>query len=127
MRRLDKKIGVLLVEDRAATVDVLKLELVALGYEPIVARNGNAAVELAISEAPDLIIMDISLPGLDGFQATAMIRSNPKTSSIPIFAATARALPSDKQECLESGCNGYIAKPFTHLELGAEIKRLLQQ
>ena len=117
---------ILLVEDNPATVDVILKELEFLGYESIVAEDGKEGVDKAASHMPDLIIMDISLPKMDGLEATSMIRKNPKTQSIPILAATARALPGDKEKCLQAGCDDYIAKPFTHRELGAAIKKLLR-
>jgi two-component system, cell cycle response regulator DivK len=101
-------------------------ELEFLGYDAITADDGRKAVEMAEAHLPDLIIMDISLPQMDGLQATALIRENPKTKSIPILAATARALPGDREKCIQSGCNDYIAKPFTHRELGAALKKLLE-
>ena len=118
---------ILLVEDNPATIDVIQKELEFLGYDPIVAEDGKRAVELATSEMPALIIMDISLPKMDGLEASYLIRKNPKTQSIPILAATARALPGDREKCLQSGCDDYIAKPFTHRELGACIKKLLKE
>lgn len=121
------KKNVLLVEDNPATVDIIETELEFLGYNTMVADNGKKAVEMAAAHLPDLIIMDISLPKMDGLEATALIRKNPKTKSIPILAATARALPGDKEKCLQGGCDGYIAKPFTHRELGAAIKRLIKE
>jgi CheY-like chemotaxis protein len=117
---------ILLVEDSPGTVEVMQLELKLLGYESVlVAKDGNEAVQMAAVNAPDLIIMDISLPKVDGIQATTIIRNNPVTQSIRILAATARAEPSDRQQCLEAGCDDYIAKPFTYQQLGAAIKRLL--
>ena len=118
---------ILLVEDNPATVDIVQTELEFLGYDSIVAENGNKAVDMAASQMPDLIMMDISLPKMDGLEATSLIRNNPKTKSIPIIAATARALPGDREKCLEGGCDDYIAKPFTHKELGAAIKKLLKE
>ncbi|MGH7773213.1 MAG: response regulator [Candidatus Binatia bacterium] len=118
---------ILLAEDNIATVDVMQKELEFLGYESIIAKDGQEAVDMATSSLPDLIIMDISLPKLDGLEAAVLIRKNPKTGSIPILAATAKALPGDKAKCLEAGCDDYIAKPFTHHELGAAIKKLLKE
>jgi CheY-like chemotaxis protein len=118
---------VLLVEDNPATVDVIQKELEFLGYESIVAQDGKDGVEKAASYMPDMIIMDISLPKMDGLEASSLIRNNPKTKSIPILAATARALPGDKEKCLKAGCDDYIAKPFTHRELGAAMKKLLKE
>jgi len=122
---MNKKI--LLVEDNPATIDVIMKELEFLGYNCIVAEDGKKAVELSVSRSPDLIIMDISLPKMDGLEAATLIRGNPKTKAIPILAATARALPGDKEKCLQAGCDDYIAKPFTHRELGAAIKKLLKE
>ncbi|HEX9445399.1 MAG TPA: response regulator [Candidatus Binatia bacterium] len=118
---------ILLVEDNPATIDVVQKELEFLGYDALTADNGEKAIEMAAAELPDLIIMDISLPRMDGLEATALIRKNPKTESIPILAATARALPGDREKCLQGGCNDYIAKPFTHRELGAALKKLLKE
>ncbi|HTM07401.1 MAG TPA: response regulator [Verrucomicrobiae bacterium] len=118
---------ILLVEDNPATIDVVQKELEFLGYDAITAEDGQKAVEMAEAHLPDLIIMDISLPHMDGLQATALIRQNPKTKSIPILAATARALPGDREKCIDGGCNDYIAKPFTHRELGAALKKLLPE
>lgn len=116
---------VLLVEDNSVTVDVMRMELEFLGYEVAVARNGVEAVEIATSQVPDLIVMDIHMPKMDGLQAASTLRDNPKTRAVPILAATAKALPGEKEKCLASGCNDYLAKPFTHRELSAAIKRLL--
>jgi CheY-like chemotaxis protein len=117
---------ILLVEDNPATIDVVQKELEFLGYDAITADTGDKAVAMAEAHLPDLIIMDISLPGMDGLQATALIRKNPKTQSIPVLAATARALPGDREKCIQSGCTDYIAKPFTHRELGAALKKILK-
>lgn len=118
---------ILLVEDNPATIDVVQKELEFLGYDAITADNGERAVEMAAAHMPDLIIMDISLPKIDGLEAAALIRKNPQTQSIPILAATARALPGDREKCIQGGCNDYIAKPFTHRELGAALKKLLKE
>lgn len=116
---------ILLAEDNLATTEVMQTELELLGYEVKVARDGLEAVEYTSSDPPDLIIMDISMPKMDGLEAVARIRANPKTRNIPILAATAKAMPSDRKQCLEAGCDDYIAKPFTHRELGAAITKLL--
>lgn len=118
---------ILLVEDDPGTIDVMRQELEFLGYEVTVAENGVEAVEMAISQLPDLIVMDIRMPKMDGLQAASLIRSNPKTKDIPILAATVNALPGDREKCLASGCDGYIAKPFTHKELGAAVEKLLKE
>lgn len=116
---------VLLVEDNMDMVDIMRKGLEFLGYEVMVAENGLQAVEFAAEQSPDIIVMDILLPKVDGLEATSLIRKNPKTQSTPILAATALALPGHKEKCLQAGCDDYIAKPFTHRQLDAAISRLL--
>jgi two-component system cell cycle response regulator DivK len=117
---------ILLVEDDPGTIEVMQQELEVLGYEVTVAENGEEGVQMAVSQLPDLIVMDIRLPKMDGLRAATLIRDNPNTGNIPILAATVNALAGDREKCLEAGCSDYIAKPFTHRELGAAIKRLLK-
>jgi len=123
---------VLLVEDNKATIDVLEQALQYLGYDVRVATTGLEAVKMAVSELPDLVVMDIMLPKLDGFEATRRLRENPSTRDVPILAATAKTMPGDKERCLEAGCDAYIAKPFDYRELrnainGAFKQRLAKQ
>jgi len=118
---------ILLVEDNLGTIEVVREELELLGYEVVVAENGLVAVEMATSQLPDLIVMDIRMPKMDGLEAASRIRQDPRTQSIPILAATAKAMPGDREKCLASGCDGYLAKPFTHKELDAAIRRLLKE
>ena len=113
------------MEDDHDTAELMQMELEGLGYEVRVAKNGVEGVEIAISELPDLIVMDIRMPKMDGLQAASLIRSDPKTKGIPILAATVNVLPGDREKCLASGCSGYISKPFTHRQLGAAIAKLL--
>jgi CheY-like chemotaxis protein len=96
------------------------------GYEVKLARDGLEAVEMASSQLPDLILMDITLPRMDGLQAASRIRKNPETQTIPILAVTARAMQGDQQKCLASGCDGYISKPFTVKELKGAIATVLK-
>ena len=116
---------VLLVEDHPDMIEVLSMGLEVLGYDVAIARDGVEAVEMATSAPPDLIVMDILLPKMDGFEASMRIRAHPKTRHIPILAATALCRDKDKAHCLASGCNDHLAKPFTHKELGQHIHRLL--
>jgi len=120
---------ILIVED---DLDMQDLYQAVLGkdYEAIPATNGKEAVDLAVAEVPDLILMDIMMPQMNGLQATQLIRMHPKTSSIPIIAVTALSSPKDKEKCLQSGCDDYLSKPFTQftrLQLCSRIEKLLNQ
>jgi CheY-like chemotaxis protein len=96
-----------------------------MGFSVISAMQGDEAVEKASQEKPDLILMDIMMPGMNGLQATRMIRSNASTKDIPILAATVLFTEADLINCIESGCNDYIVKPFTFEELQRKIKVLM--
>lgn len=116
---------ILLVEDHPVTQEVMRQELKFLGYEVTVAGNGVQAVELATKLMPDIIVMDILMPQMDGLEAAARLRNHPGTREIPILAATAKALAGDRERCLSNGFDAYIAKPFTHQQLGAAVEQLL--
>ncbi len=116
---------ILIVEDNPKVVDLVQMILEHLGYVPIVAMTGKQGVNLAASHLPDLILLDISLPDMDGFTAARQIRQNPKTHSIPILATTGRVSSEDKEKCLQSGCDDYIVKPFTLKQLASLIEKLL--
>ncbi len=106
-------------------VDLVQTILEHLGYVPIVAVTGKQGVNLAASQLPDLILLDISLPDLDGFAAARQIRQNPKTHSIPILATTGKVSFEDRERCLQKGCDDYISKPYTPKELASRIEKLL--
>jgi len=116
---------ILLVEDNEATLNLMQTQLTLLGYRVTTAKNGAEAVAIAIAELPDLILMDIQMPVMDGLDAASQIRKEPTTQVIPILATTAKAMSGDKQKCLDSGCNDYIAKPFTHRQLQIAVEKLL--
>lgn len=118
---------ILVVEDNETTRDLIQTQLTLLGYQVTTAKNGAEAVAKAIAELPDLVIMDIQLPVMDGFQAAAQIRKEPKTQVIPILAASAKAMSGDREKCLGAGCNDYLAKPFTHKQLQFAIEKLLSK
>jgi two-component system cell cycle response regulator DivK len=118
---------ILVVEDAPSSIAVFKKELDFLGYECLVAQDGKEAIKKAADYQPDLIIMDISLPKVSGLEAASQIRQNPATQAIPILAATARTMPGDRERCLRAGCDDYIAKPFSHRELGPCIEKLLRK
>jgi len=116
---------VLIVEDHPGMLDVLTWQLSMMGFSVISANNGMKSVEKATEENPDLILMDIMMPGMDGREAIRIIRSNPKTQNIPILAASVLFRESEQRECIEAGCNGYIGKPFTFEELQEKIQALI--
>ncbi len=118
---------ILIVDDNPDFISILQVQLEDKGYDTVQATNGMQAVDIATAQLPDLILMDIIMPVTDGFEATRLIRQNPKTSSIPILAVTALYGPIYEEECLESGCNDHIAKPFTTKELVSRIEKLLNQ
>ncbi len=118
---------ILIVNDDLDMIDLLQSQVKALGYDSIVAGNGKQAVDMATSQLPHLILMDIMLPVMDGFDATRQIRQNPKTSSIPILPVTAMSTPKDMKDCFRNGCDDYLPKPFTHLQLCFRIEMLLKQ
>jgi len=120
---MSKKI--LIVDDNKELVRVLHLLL--KNYDLIVAENGKQAVEIAITLEPDLIVMDIIMPEMDGLEATGLIRQYPKTRSIPILAITAGVNNSIEDECSQAGCDDFISKPFTIEELASRIEKLLKQ
>jgi len=118
---------ILVVEDNETTRDLVQTQLTFLGYRVTTAKNGAEAVAKAIAELPDLIVMDIQMPVMDGLHAASQIRKEPTTQVIPILAATAKTMSGDKQKCLDSGCNDYIAKPFTHKQLQIAVEKLLSK
>ncbi len=121
--QMTKKI--LVVEDHPDASNLLTRQLSILGFSVILANNGMEAVEKAIEEKPQLILMDIRMPGMDGREATRKIRSNPETMNIPILATTVLDRETELTECIEAGCNDYIVKPFTPKELASRIEKLL--
>ena len=112
---------VLVVEDHPNLLGIFCQLLEAWDFAVVSANTGMEGVEKAITEKPDLILMDIMMPGMDGREATRRIRSNPETKDIPILAATVLFKESDLRSCIEAGCNDYIVKPFSHQELRAKI------
>ncbi len=111
----------LLVEDHPDLLEILTWQMEAMGFSVIAANNGKEGVKKAIEENPHLILMDIMMPGMDGREATRIIRSNPETQDIPILAATVLSKESDLRSCIEAGCSDYIVKPFTTQELRDKI------
>ena len=116
---------ILIVDDNPDVREVLRCQLEMLGYLVVSAENGYMGIAKATVEQPDLILMDIMMPELDGWQASRAVRANPETKDIPILAATAMCRRPDLNACLEAGCNGYIVKPFTIMELQQKIGELI--
>lgn len=109
---------ILLVEDNEMNRDMLSRRLERKGFSVILAVDGQAGVNMAASESPDLILMDLSLPIIDGWEATRRIKADPATQSIPVIALTAHAMAGDEQKAREAGCDDYDTKPV-------DLKRLL--
>jgi two-component system, cell cycle response regulator DivK len=118
---------VLIVEDHADMRELLTWQIELMGFTPIPAKHGREGIEKAITEKPDLVLMDIMMPGMDGWQAARELRARPETKGIPILAATALFRDSDLKTCLEAGCNGYIVKPFTFQELQGKLREFISQ
>jgi two-component system, cell cycle response regulator DivK len=116
---------VLIIEDHADMRELLTWQIELMGFIPIAARRGRDGVDKALSEKPQLIIMDIMMPGMDGWEATRELRARAETKDIPILAATALFRDSDLKSCIEAGCNGYIVKPFTFQELQGKVRELI--
>ncbi len=118
---------ILVVEDNAYNYDMLSRRLMRKGYDTIIAVDGRQGVELAKSEGPDLILMDMNIPEIDGWEATRIIKSMDATRSIPIIALTAHAMSGDRRKCIEAGCDDYDIKPVDFPKLLEKIKSLLEQ
>ena len=116
---------ILIVEDQEDNRTILRDVLSTVGYELIEALNGEDGVKLAQSERPDLILMDIQLPEMDGYEATQQIKSIAELKTIPIIAVTSYALSGDEAKARAAGCDGYIAKPFSPRELLAKVRKYL--
>src|SRR3954453_14554702 len=115
----------LLVEDNEMNRDMLSRRLIRKGYEVSIAVTGDEAVHKARAEHPDLVLMDISLPGMDGWDATRILKSDPATKPIPVIALTAHALSTDREKSLEAGCDEYETKPVGLTSLTQKIEALL--
>ena len=116
---------VLIVEDYPDMRELLGRVLEGLGYAVVLASHGKEGVEKAIAEKPNLILMDMMMPIMDGWAAARALRSNPETREIAILAITALIGPHDLRACLDAGCNGYIIKPFSFANLHSKIRGLL--
>jgi two-component system cell cycle response regulator DivK len=116
---------ILLVEDNEMNRDMLTRRLERKGFEVVIAVDGQAGVDMASSSSPDIILMDLSLPVIDGWEATRKIKADPTTRSIPVIALTAHAMAGDEQKALQAGCNDYDTKPIDLKRLLGKIEKLL--
>jgi CheY-like chemotaxis protein len=118
---------ILLVEDNEMNRDMLSRRLVKRGYEVVIAVEGEQGIALARSDSPDLVLMDMSLPVLDGWEATRRLKSDPATRDIPIIALTAHAMAGDREKASEAGCDDFDTKPVELPRLLSKIEGLLQK
>jgi two-component system, cell cycle response regulator DivK len=116
---------ILLVEDNDMNRDMLSRRLERKGYEILIAVDGKEGVEIAQNQRPDLILMDMSLPVMDGWEATRQLKANPEMRHIPVIALTAHAMSGDKEKALEAGCDDYDTKPVELPRLLEKIEALL--
>jgi CheY-like chemotaxis protein len=117
---------ILIVEDNEMNRDMLSRRLARKGYEVVMAWDGRQGVEMSRTEAPDLILMDLSLPDLDGWEATRRLKSDPETRSIPIIVLTAHVMAGDRENAREAGCDDFDIKPIELPRLLAKIESLLK-
>jgi two-component system, cell cycle response regulator DivK len=114
---------VLLVEDNERNMKLFRDVLQASGYRTLEATTGEHAVELVIEHAPDLVLMDIQLPDIDGVEALDRLRADERTASVPVLALTAQAMEGDRERFLAAGFDGYLSKPVNIADLVATVKR----
>lgn len=116
---------ILYVEDNDDNIYMLKRRLERQGVEVVVARDGRAGIEAAHAERPDLILMDLGLPGLDGWEAAKLLKADPHTQPIPIIALSAHAMAGDRSQAMEAGCDEYDTKPVDWPRLWGKIQALV--
>ena len=118
---------ILVVEDQEDNRRIVRDLLLASGYQLIEATTGEEGLKMATTEKPDLILMDIQLPGMDGYEVTRRIKANPELNAIPIIVVTSYALSGDDKKAFDAGCNGYVTKPFSPRVLLAKIREFLPE
>jgi CheY-like chemotaxis protein len=118
---------ILIVEDNEENWDILSRRLGRRGYEVVIARDGEEGVAMALSHAPDLILMDMNLPLIDGWEATRRIKAAPETCSVPIIAVTAHGMAGDREKVIEAGCDEHHAKPVELTKLLSQIEATLKK
>jgi two-component system, cell cycle response regulator DivK len=118
---------ILLVEDNEMNRDMLSRRLIRSGYEVVLAVDGAQGVAMAASDSPDIVLMDMSLPVLDGWEATRRLKADPATRSLPVIALTAHAMAGDEKKAREAGCDDFDTKPVEYARLLSKIEGLLQK
>lgn len=118
---------ILVVEDNAVNRELICDLLEAEGYTVLEATDGAEGIDLARREHPDLILMDLQLPNVDGFTATGVLKSDPQTAHIPIIAVTAYTMKGDREKALQAGCDGYLSKPIHTRELAPTVALYLKE
>lgn len=116
---------ILLIEDNEQNRYLVTYLLQAHGWEVLSAEDGPAGLKLAGEIDPALILLDIQLPGMDGYEVARRLRANPKLDAIPVVAVTSYAMPGDRERCLESGCNGYLEKPIDPQTFAGQVESFL--
>jgi len=116
---------ILIVDDNPMNMELTSDLLEQHGFQVLQAESAKTGIEIAISKKPDLILMDINLPGMDGIEATKILRKNTATMNIPVVAITAHAMEGDKEKILKAGCVGYVPKPINTREFPLIIKKFL--
>lgn len=116
---------ILVVDDNEMNLDILRRFLKRKHYQVLAARNGNLALEMVEKQPPDLIIMDLSMPGMDGWEATKRLKADGRVNDIPIIVLSAHPLEADKKSAFEAGCDAYDVKPIDSWRLLRKIRRLI--
>ena len=117
---------ILCVEDNPQNMRLVRKILTGAGYQVIEATDGLSALEIITDQHPDLVLLDINLPDIDGLEVTARVKANPTLSEIPLIALTANAMHGDRERCLAAGCSGYVPKPITKNELLTTVARFVK-
>lgn len=118
---------ILIVEDDPKNLKLIRDLLQIRGYTTLEATDGKQGVDMARAKIPDLILMDIQMPVMDGFEAISILKADPVTKSIPIIALTAFAMQGDREKCMEAGCNDYITKPLDTRAFVTKVKEYLEK
>jgi two-component system cell cycle response regulator DivK len=118
-------VKIIIIEDNHANIKLAAFLLNAAGHEVLQARDAESGLKLICAELPDLVLMDIQLPGMDGLTATRRLKSNPAVKHIPVIAITSLAMKGDGENIRAAGCSGYLPKPFHHRDLLALVDKML--